>query len=307
MIPFIQLLSLLPFPVLHRLSDLGYFVLYYGFGYRKRVVRENLALAFPEKTAAERLHIEKLFYRNFTDTLIETVKGFSITEKEVRARVRLATPELAQDLWKRQVNVAGISSHLANWEFLAQALALEFGHLCYGVYKPLKSPKMNDAVVASRERCGIKMIPMKAVRRVIQDHQEQKKRPYLLGLLSDQAPHDYEKAFQVTFLGLPTYVVPGPGILTLQLGLTPIWGWMKRTGRSRFEWGVEELSLELPETGFSEADQLQISRISRVHGVTEEQASRALALIQRFSVRLEAQIKMAPQDWLWSHRRWKSR
>ena len=307
MIPLIRLLSLLPFRILHRLSDVGFFVIYYGFGYRKRVVRENLALAFPDKTASERLKIEKLFYRNFTDTLIETVKGFSISEKEIRDRVRFTTPELAKDLWKRQVNVAGISSHLANWEFLAQALALEFGHVCYGVYKPLKSPKMNDAVVASRQRCGIKMIPMKAVRKVIQDHQSQQIRPYLLGLLSDQAPHDYEKAFQVTFLGQPTYVVPGPGILTMQLGLTPIWGWMRRTGRSRFEWGVEELSLDLPEAGFSNEDRAQIGRISRVHGVTEEQAGRALALIQRFSVRLEAQIKMAPQDWLWSHRRWKKR
>jgi KDO2-lipid IV(A) lauroyltransferase len=300
----IQLASRLPFWALHRISDIGFILIYHGFRYRRRVVRENLAFACPDRSPGERLRIERLFYRNFTDTLIETVKGFSISREEIRSRIRLANPERVRELWDRQVNIAGISSHLANWEFLAQALAMEFGHHCYGVYKPLKSQKMNDAVVRSRERFGIKMIPMKTVRKVVQTPHD---RPYLLGLLSDQAPHDYEKAFQVSFLGQPTYVVPGPGILTVQLGLTPIWGWMRRSGRSRFEWGIEELSMDLPKGGFSAEDQVQIERISRVHGVTSEQAARALALIQRFSEKLELQIKMAPQDWLWSHRRWKKR
>ena len=305
MIPFLLVAaSRLPFWVLHRVSDVGYLVLYYGLRYRRKVVRENLELAFPEKTREERLRIERRFFRNFTDILIETVKAFSLSKEELLDRVRFATSGVAQEFWKRQCNIAGISSHLANWELLAQALSVEFQHQCYGVYKPLSSKKMDDAVVISRERFGIKMIPMRSVRRVMEEHSG---KPYVMGLLSDQAPHDYEKAFQVRFLGLPTYVVPGPGILTVKHGLTPIWGWMRRTGRSRFEWGVEELSLELPEGGFGPADLAQIERISRVHGITIEEASRALSLIQRFSQKLEEKIKMAPQDWLWSHRRWKKR
>lgn len=305
MIPFLLVTaSRLPFRVLHRFSDLGFLVLYYGLRYRRKVVRENLALAFPEKTPEERLRIEKQFFRNFTDILIESVKAFTLSKRELLDRVRFANPETARALWEQQVNIAGISSHLANWELLAQALSVEFRHQCYGVYKPLSSKKMDDAVVISRERFGIKMIPMRSVRRVMEEHSG---RPYLMGLLSDQAPHDYEKAFQVVFLGQPTFVVPGPGILTVKHGLTPIWGWMSRTGRSRFEWGVEVLSLDLPEGGFGPADQAQIERISRVHGVTLEEAGRALALIQRYSQKLEAKIRMAPQDWLWSHRRWKKR
>jgi KDO2-lipid IV(A) lauroyltransferase len=304
MIFLIRLLSKLPFWWLHRISDLGYFLVYSGFGYRKKTVRENLSRAFPEKTRAERLRIEKRFYRNFTDTLIETVKGFSITEAEVRERCRFQNPEIARALWESRSNVAGISSHLANWELLAQSLALEFQHLCFGVYKPLKDPSMNRAVVASRERSGIRMIPMKSVRSAVKGHHD---RPYLLGLLSDQAPHDYERAFEVEFLNQKTYVVPGPGILTVEFGLTPIWGWMRRTGRSRFEWGVEELSMDPPEGGFSEDQLEQIERISRVHRLSMDQASRALALILRYSAKLEEQIRKAPEDWLWTHRRWKSR
>jgi KDO2-lipid IV(A) lauroyltransferase len=304
MIFWVRLLSKLPFPVLHRISDGLYFLLYRMVGYRKRVVRENLLRAFPEKPRSEILCIEKAFFRNFTDILIETIKGFSITEAEVRDRCRLMTPELARELWKEQVNVAGISSHLANWELLAQSLSLEFRHLCFGVYKPLSDARMNDAVVESRQRFGIRMIPMKAVRQAVTGAHD---RPYLLGLLSDQAPHDYEKAFEVRFLGQKTYVVPGPGILTVEFGLTPVWGWMRRVGRSRFEWGVERLGFDVPEGGWSEDDRAQIDRISRVHGITTDKAEKAFALIRNYSLKLEAQIKMAPQDWLWSHRRWKSR
>jgi len=300
----IELLSRLPFFVLHRISDLGYVLMYYGIGYRKKVVRENLARSFPEKSAQERLQIEKQFFRNFTDILIETIKTFTISEQELRSRIQFKTPEVARDLWEKQVNIAGISSHLANWELLAQSLSLDFKHLCFGVYKPLSNPKMNESVVRSRQRFGIRMVPMKAVRRAIRENHG---RPYLLGLLSDQAPHDYERAFVVDFLNQKTHVVPGPGILTIQEGLTPIWGWMKRTGRSRFEWGVEVLGFDPPSGGFNASEQEQIQRIARVHKISEEEAARALALILSFSKKLEAQIKMAPQDWLWSHRRWKSR
>jgi KDO2-lipid IV(A) lauroyltransferase len=304
MILLVRLLSKLPFPVLHGLSNAASFFLHRVFGYRKRVVRENLRRAFPEKSEQERARIEAAFFRNFTDILIETIKGFSITEAEVRDRCRLMTPELVRELWAEQVNIAGISSHLANWELLAQSLSLEFKHLCFGVYKPLSDARMNDAVVESRQRFGIRMIPMKAVRRAVTGNHG---RPYLLGLLSDQAPHDYEKAFEVVFLNQTTHVVPGPGILTVEFGLTPVWGWMRRVGRSRFEWGLERLGFDPPTGGWTEEDRVQIERISRAHAIPVERAEKALALIRNYSAKLEAQIKMAPQDWLWSHRRWKSR
>jgi KDO2-lipid IV(A) lauroyltransferase len=297
-------MSKLPFPVLHGISDVLAFLMYRVAGYRKKTVRENLERSFPEKSPAEIQKIEKQFYRNFCDILIETFKNYSITEKELVDRCRFMTPGVAEELWKAQVNVAGISSHLANWEILALSLSHEFKHQCYGVYKPLSDRKMNETVVVSRERFGIKMVPIKEVRETIDRPQA---KPYLLGLLSDQAPHDYEKAFEVRFLNQKTFVVPGPGLLTIERNLVPIWGWMKRVGRSRFEWGVEVLKPAPDQINWSAEDEAQIARISRVHGITDAQSRYALSLIQLYSEKLEAQIKMAPQDWLWSHRRWKNR
>jgi KDO2-lipid IV(A) lauroyltransferase len=302
--PLLFWVSRLPFPILHRISDVGFLLLYFGVRYRRKTVRENLVRSFPEKAPNEIIRIEKQFYRNFADTLVETIKGFTISREELQSRVDFKSQDVAQELWRRGVNVAGISSHLANWEFIAQSISIEFQHLCLGVYKPLSDPKMNEAVVASRERFGMKMVPIRGVRRAIADAPDH---PWLLGLLSDQAPHDYDKAFEVEFLGQKTYVVPGPGVLTVKLGLVPMWGGMRRTGRSRFEWWAEILTFDPPAKGWTEGDRAQMERISRAHRLSREDAEKALALILNYTVRLEAQIKMAPQDWLWSHRRWKNR
>src|SRR5882672_25983 len=63
----LYVISLLPFPVLYLLSDVLYFVLYFVAGYRRKVVMNNLLLAFPEKTNEERKAIARKFYRRFTD------------------------------------------------------------------------------------------------------------------------------------------------------------------------------------------------------------------------------------------------
>ena len=73
----LYLLSMLPLRVLYLFSDFVYILLYKVVGYRKKVVRNNLQLAFPEKSVAERELIEKQFYRNFIDNFIETLKLLS--------------------------------------------------------------------------------------------------------------------------------------------------------------------------------------------------------------------------------------
>jgi len=80
------LLSLLPWRALYILSDFFYLIVYYVVGYRKEVVMNNLAIAFPDKALAERKKIAKEFYQQFTDTFIEVFKLISISEKELNKR-----------------------------------------------------------------------------------------------------------------------------------------------------------------------------------------------------------------------------
>ncbi|MCZ8286573.1 MAG: lipid A biosynthesis acyltransferase, partial [Bacteroidia bacterium] len=61
-LPFLYLISLLPFPLFYLFSDFVYFLLYRVLGYRKNVVFENLKNSFPEKSHQELKEIERKFY-----------------------------------------------------------------------------------------------------------------------------------------------------------------------------------------------------------------------------------------------------
>ena len=73
----LYLLSLLPLRLLFLFSDFACLILRYIVGYRKKVVFYNLSIAFPEKTETERKRIANRFYRNFTDSFMETIKLLS--------------------------------------------------------------------------------------------------------------------------------------------------------------------------------------------------------------------------------------
>ena len=75
---FLKLLSNIPFRVLYALSDGLYYLLYYGVGYRRKVVRRNLTECFPEKELPEIKRIEKQFYRFFVDMVFESAKMTTI-------------------------------------------------------------------------------------------------------------------------------------------------------------------------------------------------------------------------------------
>src|SRR4051812_37288239 len=87
-------ISLLPFPILYGISNGLYVVFYYGIGYRKKIVLQNIRNSFPEKSEKEHKEICKKFYKHFCDLILESIKTFTISEKQVRKRVVCKNPEL---------------------------------------------------------------------------------------------------------------------------------------------------------------------------------------------------------------------
>lgn len=84
---FWYLLSLLPLSVLYVFSDLLYFPIYYCVRYRRRIVRKNLTESFPELSKEKIIRIEKQYYHFFCDYIIETLKLFSISKKQLKRRM----------------------------------------------------------------------------------------------------------------------------------------------------------------------------------------------------------------------------
>jgi KDO2-lipid IV(A) lauroyltransferase len=72
--PLFYLLSLLPWRVLYFIADGLYVLVFYFFGYRKKVVLNNLLIAFPDKTEKERIRIAKDFYHNLLIRLLKPLR-----------------------------------------------------------------------------------------------------------------------------------------------------------------------------------------------------------------------------------------
>src|SRR6185437_15623534 len=111
------LFSLLPLWVLYRISDFARIFLYYIIPYRKKIVLANLAIAFPDKTEAERKQIAKDFYLNFIDHFLETLKLLSADKKFLQAHFSIDNPEIFEPYFREGRRCQLHLGHSFNWEY----------------------------------------------------------------------------------------------------------------------------------------------------------------------------------------------
>ena len=76
--PLLWVISIMPHALFYGFSDFVYFLVYRVIGYRKKIVRENLELVFPDKSKQELNTIEKGFYHHMCDMFLEMVKTMSL-------------------------------------------------------------------------------------------------------------------------------------------------------------------------------------------------------------------------------------
>lgn len=273
----IALIGLLPFWLLYGLSDLLYVLVYRVFGYRKAVVRDNLRQAFPQKTAAERLTIERRFYHFLFDVLLESLKGFSLSENAMLKRQVHVTPAMPQGMVDKGRSCIIVGGHYGNWEWAALCAAFQATAPMAVLYEPIHNPYLDRYIRRQRERWNTRLYSGREAMRVFGD---QARSTTVFVLIADQSPSNPKRAYWLPFLNRDTPVLRGPAIYAQRYDLPLLYLSVRRIKRGHYETSVEVLT-ETP------------------NAHTPEE------LIQLFWERLEAQIIEAPEFWLWSHRRWK--
>jgi KDO2-lipid IV(A) lauroyltransferase len=274
-IPF-YLLSLLPLRVLYLLSDALAALVYHVIGYRKKVVLDNLRIAFPEKTEQERKAIAKKFYHNFVDNFIETIKLLSAGKKFITKHFVLDSDPFTGFF------EAGRKCHLHlghnfNWELANAVMPFYSSYTFIVVYMPIKAKAMDRLFMHLRTRTGSTMLPATDMRNAIVPYRNSQ---YLLALVADQAPSDAAKAFWLNFLGKPTAFVRGPESGARVGNIPVIFAQLYKVKRGYYRAYLEvgtDNPRDLPEG----------------------------ELTRRYIVFLEKAIRQHPDMWLWSHRRWK--
>lgn len=274
-----KLIGLLPYCVLYRvLSPLIYFIFYHLVGYRKKVVRRNLAGAFPEKSEADRREIERKFYHHLADVFVDVLDLTSMSAKELRSRMEITNleefdREVGNKSW------IGALGHYGDWEYFC-SFAIDHHYPNLGVYHPLSSKVMDKFMIHMRTRFGMEVIPMFNLgRRVLQCVKEQKQ--MAIGLIADQrAQIKFTDKRWRMFLNRPTLFIAGMGHYAKRFGM-PVY--------------------------VLETDQVKPSyykcKFVCIYDGVEDISDVEIA--DRYVAALEDMIRRKPELWLWSHKRWK--
>lgn len=209
----LYLFSKLPWFVLYGISDLLAFLTYYVFGYRKKVVLGNLAIAFPEKTTSERKEIAKQFYRNFSDTLAETIKMISASDEELSKRFvpKEEMLEKMRAFVHNGRNVQIQAMHNFNWEVVNLGVSKTIGIPFLGVYMPISNKHLEKIFRQMRSRYGTILVPATAFKKnFLKFEKEYIRDNYSIALVADQNPGSPQHAWWVNFFNKPAPFVTGP-------------------------------------------------------------------------------------------------
>lgn len=270
-------MKLVPSRVHYAVSDFLFVFIYHLFRYRRKVVDQNLLLAFPEKSETERGTIARQFYHNFCDIFIETLYIQHISKEEYDKRIRFENLEILKDLQQRGISVIGLTAHIGNWEF-SQSVARHFDNMFF-IYKKLSNATSNQLFLDLRGNTGAKPLEMKETFRYLKNEHDAK-RPYIAAFLSDQRPPANELNHWLSFFGIDTPVIIGPEKIASKFKCAVVWAQIVREKRGYY--------------------------CLRVELITEDASqNQPLEITQTMFSKLEKMLKKYPDQWLWTHKRWK--
>ncbi len=281
---FIFVMGIMPFKVMYLFSDLFAFFLYRVAGYRKKVVFDNLKNAFPEKSQKEIKKIAKMTYENLADITLEGFKTFGLSKDDIAKRYKIKNRELVLSYFKNGKSVMMLGAHFNNWEWGTSALPV---HLDFSdesvdsniiiVYKPLANKAIDNYMRKTRKKAGALLVSLHESGYYFNKYST---RNAGFVLIADQNPSNKNKSVWVKFFGRETPFLRGAEILSRKYDLPVLFGEVKRIKRGFYEYEFHLLT-ENPK-------QLESGEITKL-----------------YAAKLEEIIKKQPENWLWSHRRWK--
>ncbi|MBN2668109.1 MAG: lysophospholipid acyltransferase family protein [Bacteroidales bacterium] len=269
--------KLIPFKILHFKADGIALLLGKVIAYRKKIVTENLQDCFPENSQEENNRIITKFYRNVSDILLESLKGLTINQLAMKRRFKVLNPEILDAYFESGQSVMCLAGHYANWEWGIQAVNGQIKHRAISIYKPLSNKVLEKFMHSKRSQSGMLLFPIDETKAAFA---HMMKEPSAIILAADQSPSNVEKSILVNFFNRPLGFLHGPEAYLSKVKIPVVYFDVQRIKR-----------------GFYTMEILPI-----YDGKTE---LRKNELTQRYASLLEAIIRKKPEDWLWSHKRWK--
>lgn len=244
--------------------------------YRLRVVRDNMRSSFRGMPKEELRRIERAFYVQLSEVMIDSVRSFGISRRKYERRMKFTNLQqtLDQTQGKDYVLMLG---HYGFWEY-SGALKLHTEAQVLGVYHPLANRLLDRLMIETRSRFGNTPVPMKLLLRYIVQCRA-KGVNFVVGLIADQNTYDSD-AYWCDFLGHKTAFVNGGAKIAHKFSMPVYYLDVVKVGRARYQ-----------------------GEFRMIYDGVEDISNNEIT--KRYVTELEKTIMRAPEYWMWSHKRWK--
>jgi KDO2-lipid IV(A) lauroyltransferase len=259
------------------IGDIGYYL----DREHRAIARHNLRLAFGDTLSEDEIdRIVREVFRNFAQTAVEFVRIPSLNYEKAITFINPENRERLDRCLEQGKGVILVTGHFGNWELMAAAGALA-GYPISAVARPMNHSIWDKIINEIRQSSGLKVITRdRSAFSIV----KKLKRNEVIGILTDQNTR-HQNVF-VDFFGMKAATTPGPAMLALKTGAVLIPAFMLRNGLGSHRLIIEE-PIEIVPTGDIEAD--------------------TFALTQKYTAALEKYVRQYPSQWLWLHRRWRTR
>lgn len=279
---FVKLTALIPFKGLYFLSDYLLFPLIYHVArYRVKVVRQNLAQAFPEKSDAERKLIEVKFYHHFADYIFETIKQADASVEEIMSRMEVKNIEMVREWEKKGRSAVLMMGHYGNWEWVSSMNYFIQPIRFAQIYRKLKNDSMDRLFLQLRSTYQSISIEKKQTLRELMQLKNSGKQT-MVCFLSDQTPSPANLIYWTTFLNQDSSILIGAEKIAKKTDFDVFYLDVRKISRGKYSAEFKLIAENPKETGDFE-------------------------ITEKYARMMEETILRDPAFWLWTHRRWKHR
>ncbi|MBM3412579.1 MAG: hypothetical protein FJY19_04270 [Bacteroidetes bacterium] len=268
--------ALLPMSFFHALSEVAVIILSKILRYRRDVVEQNIRTVFPNYSTQEVNQLIHQFYRNFADTFTESIKLFSLSKAQVDKRCTIDFT-IVRQLMQEGKSVQLMAAHQFNWEFVNLVIPGQLPGTYYFVYRTIQSPIFNRLFLFLRCKQGAKPV---AAEEFAASRDQIFAQPAALILGADQNPSIPQRALWIEFFGKATPFHPGPA-----------------KGAIAKNTAMVMLNLTRKKRGYYHLEAKLIARDCAAYSPEQ--------LTWLYKKETEKLILENPENYLWSHRRWR--
>jgi Kdo2-lipid IVA lauroyltransferase/acyltransferase len=252
---------------------------YRPLGIRRRLVEAQIRASFPERDDAWVRRTARACFEHLGRETAALLRMSRLTPDEMIARTEVINLELGDAAVRASRGVVVVAGHLGNWEMGAAMMAAR-GYAVSAVVARQRNPLFDEWIVSMRERMGVKVIERS---RASREALRALRRGNIVAFVADQ--NAGPGGVFVPFFGRLASTHRGPALMAVRTGAPLLLAVPIRCGEDRYCMRLEAVDVD-------RAGELE----DVVHRLTAA-----------FTARLEAAIRATPEQYLWLHRRWKTR